>query len=116
MTEPDPERPPVTALFAQLASDTAGFAQAEFAWLREQAGERWRFALPALAAMGVGVGVMIAVIIALPLGLMVALAPVTGPFAAIGVVLIGGLLIGMILIRWSSQRIKAAIKRPEDRT
>ena len=115
MSETEPERPPVKALFAQLASDTTAFAQAELSYLRAQAGERWRFAIPALAAMGVGIAVMIAVMIALPLGLMIALAPLTGPYLAVLIVLIAGLLIGALLIRWSSHRIKAALKRPEDR-
>ncbi len=109
------DRPPVQALFAQLASDTSAFAQAELAWLREQAGERWSYALPALIGIGVGIAVMLAVMIALPLGLMMALAPTTGPFWAILIVVLGGLLIGLVLVKWSSARIKAAIKKPEHR-
>jgi Putative Actinobacterial Holin-X, holin superfamily III len=115
MSDTDPERPPVKALFAQLASDTSAFAQAELGYLRAQAGERWRFAIPALAAMGVGVALMIAVMIALPLGLMIALAPLTGSFIAVLIIVVAGLMIGALLVRWSSQRIKAALKRPEDR-
>jgi hypothetical protein len=114
MTEPE-DRPPVKALFAQLASDTSAFAEAEIAYLREQAGERWSYALPALIGIGVGVSLFLSVAIALPLGLMVALAPLVGPFLAILLVVVGGLLIGALLAKWGSQRLKAALKRPEDR-
>jgi hypothetical protein len=114
MTDPE-ERPPVKALFAQLASDTSAFAEAEIAYLREQAGERWSYAVPALIGIGVGIALLLSVAIALPLGLMVALAPITGPFLAILIVALAGLIIGALLARWGSQRLKAALKRPEDR-
>ncbi len=109
------ERPAIKALIAQLASDTGDFARAEAVWLREQAGERWSYALPALAMLGAGTALLIAVVIALPLGLMIALAPYAGGFGAVGLVIAAFLLIGACLLRMGSRRIKAALKPPEDR-
>ncbi len=112
--DPD-DRPAIKALIAQLASDTGDFARAEAKWLREQAGERWAYALPALAMLGTGIALLIAVGVALPLGLMFALAPHIGAFAALGLVLAGFLVLGAVLLRLGSRRIKATLRPPEDR-
>lgn len=115
MADAEPDRPPVKALFVQLAEDSAHFARSEWAYLREQAGERWHFAQPALVAVGAAIALLFAVAVALPLGLMVALAPVIGPFWAVLAVTLAGLILGGVLLRWASKRLKAAMKKPEER-
>jgi Putative Actinobacterial Holin-X, holin superfamily III len=112
------EQPPpieVGQLLKQLADDAKGFAQSESTYLRAQLGERTSYAKPALLAIAVGGGVILGSAIALPIGVMMALTPLIGEAAATAAVVVIGIISGALLILWGVQRIKAALKRPENR-
>ncbi len=112
------EQPPpieVGQLLRQLAGDAKGFAHSESTYLRAQLGERTSYAKPALLAIGIGVGVILGSAIALPIGVMMALTPWLGATAATATVVVIGILTGTLLIFWGGQRIKSALKRPENR-
>lgn len=112
---PATNKPAVSALLGELASDAKGFARAEAAYLRAQVGERTAYAKPAVAMIGVGAGIIVGVAIALPIGLMLALVPIVGALAALALITVPGAGLGALLLLWGVRRIRAAIKSPEQR-
>ena len=112
------EAPPpveVGELIKQLASDAKDFARSEAVYLRAQLGERTAFAKPALLSLGFGGGVILGSAIVLPIGVMMALTPWLGAMGAAIAVFLTSLLAGGLLIIWGIHRLKAALKRPENR-
>ncbi len=109
--------PPIKVgeLIKQLACDAKGFAQSEAAYLRAQLGERTSHAKPALVALGIGGGLILGSAIALPIGVTMALTPWLGAIGAAVAVFLASVLAGGLLIIWGVGRMKAALKRPENR-
>jgi Putative Actinobacterial Holin-X, holin superfamily III len=121
MTQPLPdqdiitERPPLGALFGELANHTADFARAEIRYYQAQAGERASHALPALIAMAAGGIIAIAAIGALLVGLTLALTVSLGGFIASLVVFMAAVLVALLLFWFGKGRIKRAFRPLEDR-
>ncbi len=113
---PEPEeKPALASLLVELTNDASRFARAEVAYIKAQAGERAHFAVPGLAMFGVGIAIATGVLMAVPSGLIILLAPVIGTGWSILAVTAGGLIITAILFKLGARRIKAVLKRPEDR-
>lgn len=106
----DDPRPSLVALLYQVRDDAAGFARAEFAWVRAEAGERWSLAMPAMALIAAGVALILGLLIALPIGLMLVLTPLLGPGWAFGAVMLGGALVALLVILWGVRRFKRAVR------
>jgi protein-S-isoprenylcysteine O-methyltransferase Ste14 len=120
MTEPDPpvdtqERPALSSLLVELTRDVKNFATAEVEYLKAQAGERAHFAVPGLIMIGVALALAMGVTMAVPVGLIWLLAPVIGAGWATLAVTLAGLAIAAILLKFGTRRVKAVLKRPEDR-
>lgn len=106
---------PIKALIGDLTGDAREFARAEAAYLRAQVSERTSYAKPAIFMIGGGVALVLGSLLALPFGLMVVLSPLLTPAGAVAAVTLGLILIGGVLVWAGTRRIKAALKRPEDR-
>ena len=105
----------VGELIKQLAGDAKDFARSEAVYLRAQFGERTNFAKPALVSLCIGGGIIFGSAIALPIGVMMALTPWLGAIGATVAVVLTSVLAGGLLIIWGIHRLKAALKRPENR-
>jgi hypothetical protein len=120
MSEPETpvdtqERPALSSLLVELTRDAKSFATAEVEYLKVQAGERAHFAVPGLIMIGVAVALAMGVMMTVPVGLIWLLAPLTGAgWATLGVTL-AGLAIAAVLLKLGTRRVKAVLKRPEDR-
>lgn len=112
--EPD-ERPPLSELLVELTRDASSFAQAEMAYLKAQAGERAHFAVPGLVMIGVALVIAAGGLTALPVALIWWLAPLIGTGWALLAVSLAVLLLSALLLKLGTRRIKAVLKRPEDR-
>ncbi len=110
-----PERPGLKALASQLGEDATAFAKAEGAYLKAQLGERADYAKPALAAIGIGIALALGVWMAVPVGLMLVLMPLIGAAWALVVTLILFVGLAALLVRFGTNRIKSALKKPEER-
>lgn len=108
-------RPPLAALFRQLADDARVFAVAETQFVKARIGDGWGYAKPGLIAIGVAIALALGVFIALPIGLMLALAPMIGLIWAVLAVTGGGALLAALMIKFGAGRLKASLKLPEDR-
>ena len=113
---PDPEeKPALSRLFVELTRDASRFALAEVEYLKAQAGERAQFAVPGLIMFAVGVALTLGVTMAVPVGLILLLAPIIGTGLALLAVTALGLSIAAVLFKLGARRIRAVLKRPEDR-
>jgi hypothetical protein len=110
-----PEKLGLAALLGQLGNDAGDFARAEAAYLKAQVGERASYALPALAMIGAGIALLSGVLIAFLVGLTMILAPLIGTGWSVLAVTFGAALLAVGLLRFGIQRIKATLKRPEER-
>lgn len=121
MSEPeiiDPvaeERASLSALLVGLTRDASQFAQAEIAYLKAQAGERASYAVPGLIMIGVALALGLGLLSALPIALIWLLVPLVGAGFAFLIVTLVGLATVALLIKLGVRRIKAVLKRPEDR-
>lgn len=105
----------LSALLVGLTRDASAFAQAEIAYLKAQAGERAHYAVPGLAMIGVALALGFGLMAALPVALIWLLAPLVGNGYALLIVTLVGLAAVALLIKLGVRRIKAVLKRPEDR-
>jgi Putative Actinobacterial Holin-X, holin superfamily III len=112
---PDKSRDTITALFGQLADDTTQFARAEMAYLRAEAGERARHAIPGLWMIGIGAALAAGVMIALLVGFVLWLAPLVGAGLATLLVCALGAGAAIIFVRSGTRRLRKAIKTKDDR-
>jgi hypothetical protein len=110
-----PEKLGLAALLGQLGNDAGDFARAEAAYLKAQVGERASYALPAVAMIGAGLALMAGVLIALLVGLMMILTPLIGTGWSVLAVTFGTIVLASGLLHFGVRRIKATLKRPEDR-
>jgi protein-S-isoprenylcysteine O-methyltransferase Ste14 len=116
--EPPPqseERPAISSLLVELTRDARNFATAEVEYLKAQAGERAHFAVPGLIMIGVAFALAMGVTMAIPVGLIWLLAPMIGAGWATLAVTVIGLLIVVLLLKLGTRRVKAVLKKPEDR-
>jgi Putative Actinobacterial Holin-X, holin superfamily III len=109
------ERPALSSLLVELTRDARSFATAEVEYLKAQAGERAHFAVPGLIMIGVAVALSMGVLMAVPVGLIWLFAPMIGAGWSTLVVSTVGLLMAMLLFKLGTRRVKAVLKRPEDR-
>ena len=110
-----PERPGLKALAGQLGEDATAFAMAEGAYLKAQLGERADYAKPALAWLGIGIALAFGAWMAIPVGVVLALTPLIGAGWALLATIITFSTLAALLVRFGTRRIKAALKRPEER-
>jgi Putative Actinobacterial Holin-X, holin superfamily III len=110
-----PERPGLKALAERLGKDAAAFAKAEGTYLKAQLGERADYAKPALFALVTGVALVFGVSTAMPVGVMLVLAPLIGAGWALLATLVLFVVLAALLMRFGAKRIKAALKKPEER-
>jgi uncharacterized membrane protein YqjE len=120
MSETEPpieanERPAISSLLVELTRDARSFATAEVKYLKAQAGERAHFAVPGFIMIGVAIAFAIGALIALPVALIWLLSPIIGAGWAVLVVTLSGLALAAVLFKLGTRRIKAVLKRPEDR-
>jgi hypothetical protein len=109
------ERPALSSLLVELTRDARSFATAEVEYLKAQAGERAHFAVPGLIMIGVAIAIAMGVLMAVPVGLIWLFAPMIGAGWATLAVIVGGLLLAALLLKLGTRRVKAVLKRPEDR-
>jgi Putative Actinobacterial Holin-X, holin superfamily III len=110
-----PERPALSRLLLELMNDARNFATVELAYLKAQADERAHFAVPGLIMIGVAIALGMGVLMALPVGLIWLFAPIIGAGWAILAVTGIGLGTTALLLKIGARRVKAVLKRPEDR-
>lgn len=109
------ERPALSSLLVELTHDARSFAAAEVEYLKAQAGERAHFAVPGLIMIGVALALAMGILMAVPIGLIWLFAPMIGAgWSTLAVTLIG-LMIAALLFKLGTRRVKAVLKRPEDR-
>lgn len=109
------ERPAISSLLVELTRDARSFATAEVAYLKAQAGERAHFAVPGLIMIGVAIAFAAGILSALPIALIWLFAPIIGAGWAVLAVTLSGLTLAALLLKLGTRRIKAVLKRPEDR-
>lgn len=109
------ERPALSSLLVELTRDARSFATAEVEYLKAQAGERAHFAVPGLIMISVAIAFATGVLTALPVALIWLLAPIIGAGWAILAITLSGLALAALLLKLGTRRIKAVLKRPEDR-
>jgi phosphate/sulfate permease len=109
------ERASLSALLVGLTRDASQFAQAEIAYLKAQAGERAHYAVPGLIMIGVALALGLGLLSALPIALIWLLTPLIGTGFAFAIVTLVGLAATALLVKLGVRRIKAVLKRPEDR-
>ncbi len=109
------ERPALSSLLVELMHDARSFATAEVEYLKAQAGERAHFAVPGLIMIGVAIAFATGILTALPVALIWLLAPMIGAGWAVLTVTLSGLALAALLLKLGTRRIKAVLKRPEDR-
>jgi len=109
------ERPALSSLLVELTRDARSFATAEVEYLKAQAGERAHFAVPGLIMIGVAIVFATGVLTALPVALIWLLAPIIGAGWAVLAITLSGLALAALLLKLGARRIKAVLKRPEDR-
>jgi hypothetical protein len=110
-----PERPALSSLLVELTHDARSFAAAEVEYLKAQAGERAHFAVPGLIMIGAAVALAMGVSMAVPVGLIWLLAPLIGAGWSTLAVTLAGLAVAALLLKLGTRRVKAVLKRPEDR-
>ena len=120
MTNADPPidaqgRPALSSLLVELTHDARSFATAEVEYLKAQAGERAHYAVPGLIMIGGAIAFATGVLLALPVALVWLLAPGIGAGWAVLAVTFGGIILAALLFKLGIRRIKAVLKRPEDR-
>lgn len=111
----DDDRPPLPLLIRQLADDARTFAHAEVRYVKSRVGEGWGHAIPGLVAIGVSIALLFGAFIALPLGSMLILADYVGIALSVPIVMGVTALLGMVLLKFGTARLKASLKLPEDR-
>jgi uncharacterized membrane protein YqjE len=109
------ERPAISSLLVELTRDARSFATAEVEYLKAQAGERAHFAVPGLIMIGVALALAMGVLMAVPIGLIWLFAPMIGAGWSTLAVILVGLMIAALLFKLGTRRVKAVLKRPEDR-
>jgi uncharacterized membrane protein YqjE len=109
------ERPALSSLLVELTHDARRFAAAEVEYLKAQAGERAHFAVPGLIMIGVAVALAMGVLMAVPVGLIWLFAPMIGAGWSTLAVSVVGVFIATLLFKIGTRRVKAVLKRPEDR-
>ena len=110
-----PERPTLSTLLVELTRDARSFAAAEVAYLKAQAGERAHFAVPGLIMVGIAIAIGMGILIAVPIGFVLLLTPMIGAGWAMAGVTGTGLGMAALLLKFGVRRIKAVLKRPEER-
>ncbi|MEK6637344.1 MAG: phage holin family protein [Pseudomonadota bacterium] len=120
MSEAEPptetqERPALASLLVELTRDARSFANAEVAYLKAQAGERAHFAVPGLIMIGIAIALGFGTLVAVPVSLIWLLAPMIGAGWATLAVTVAGLAVTVFLLNLGMRRVKAVMKRPEDR-
>lgn len=110
-----PERPALSSLLVELTHDARNFAAAEVEYLKAQVGERAHFAVPGLIMIGVAVALGMGVLMAVPVALIWFITPMIGTGWATLTITTVGLLIAVLLFKLGTRRVKAVLKRPEDR-
>lgn len=100
-----------------LVDEARDYASAELAWHRERALLAARGAR-AIAPYGLlAVGFVFLALMALPVGLVLSLAPVTGPWIATGVAILAMLLLAALCGAVAARKLRAlrhALSGPED--
>jgi uncharacterized membrane protein YqjE len=109
------ERPALSSLLVELTRDARSFAIAEVEYLKAQAGERAHFAVPGLIMIGVALAIATGVLMAIPVGLIWLFAPMIGAGWSVLTVTLAGLALAALLLKLGTRRVKAVLKRPEDR-
>jgi uncharacterized membrane protein YqjE len=109
------ERPALSSLLVELTRDARSFATAEVEYLKAQAGERAHFAVPGLVMIGVALALALGILMAVPVGLIWLFAPMIGAGWSTLAVTLVGLMIAALLFKLGTRRVKAILKRPEDR-
>jgi uncharacterized membrane protein YqjE len=109
------ERPALSSLLVELTRDARSFATAEVEYLKAQAGERAHFAVPGLVMIGVALALALGILMAVPVGLIWLFAPMIGAGWSTLAVTLVGLMIAALLFKLGTRRVKAVLKRPEDR-
>jgi uncharacterized membrane protein YqjE len=109
------ERPALSSLLVELTHDARSFAAAEVEYLKAQAGERAHFAVPGLIMIGVALALALGVLMAVPVGLIWLFAPMIGTGWSTLAVTVVGMMIVVLLFKLGIRRVKAVLKRPEDR-
>jgi uncharacterized membrane protein YqjE len=109
------ERPAISSLLVELTRDARSFATAEVEYLKAQAGERAHFAVPGLIMIGVALALATGILMAVPIGLIWLFAPMIGAGWSTLAVTLVGLIIAILLFKLGMRRVKAVLKRPEDR-
>lgn len=108
-------KPGMATLVRQLGEDARGFAEAEARYLKAAAGERVSYGTPGVAMVLAAISLAAGALIALLFGLMMMITPYTGAMAATALV-VGGALVVAALLGWAgTNRLRNALKRPEDR-
>lgn len=109
------ERPALGALLVELTRDARSFATAEVEYLKAQAGERAHFAVPGLIMVAVAIALGMGMVMAVPVGLIWLLTPLIGAgWAMLGVIGVG-IGLAALLLKLGVRRVKAILKRPEER-
>jgi hypothetical protein len=114
-TEAPADAPTIRALLGQLADDTSAFARAEIDYLREEAGERVSYAVPALIMLGIAVALASGAIVAGLAGLVWWLGPMIGPGWAILAVVTASCAIAAMLFQLGSARLRRTVKPRSER-
>jgi Putative Actinobacterial Holin-X, holin superfamily III len=109
------EKPGMTTLVRQLGEDARSFAEAEARYLKAAAGERVSYGTPGVAMLLAAASLAAGALVALLFGLMIMLTPYFGAMAATAVVFTGSLIISGLLGWAGTNRLRNALKRPEDR-
>ncbi len=99
----------------QLVDDTRNFAEAEFAYLKANVGERAHYAIPALVMLGIATALSAGAVIALVIGLMFLLAPYISLIGAIIFVTALASVTAWVLFRAGSNRLKNTLKPRAER-
>lgn len=108
-------KPGVTVLFRQLGEDARSFAEAEARYLKAAAEERVSYGTPGVAMVLAAASLAAGSLVALLFGLMIIITPYLGPIFATAVVVCSALAIAALLGWAGTNRLRNALKRPEDR-
>jgi hypothetical protein len=108
-------KPGVTVLFRQLGEDARSFAEAEARYLKAAAEERVSYGTPGVAMVLAAASLAAGALVALLFGLMIIATPYLGPAAATALVVVSALAVAALLGWAGTNRLRNALKRPEDR-
>lgn len=108
-------KPGMTTLVRQLGEDARSFAEAEARYFKAAAEERVSYGTPGVAMVLAAVSLAAGALVALLFGLMIMITPYTGAITATALVVGGAVLLAGLLGWAGTNRLRNALKRPEDR-